>query len=373
MSARGFTLVELLVASVVSLVVLAAAVALAGAAQRVFVVEPAAIDTARRLHAATDALTQALGGAGGDQAVSEGLAALASGVPTVWPLFDLAGASGPTFHAVRVVRGLRRGVGRLAVDQPSPSESLTLASAPCPQDADLCGFAPDDVVAVFDGRGAFDLVELAAVAPALMRLTPRTALARAYPAGSWVVAVRVDRFGLVAQPDGSHTLTRVTSAGAREPMVDGIVSLAFRVWGHGAPPRLLDRTSGRGVSQYGPMPPAAAEADPAGVFAVGEHCLAARDVTGPYSLLAALGPDPLHELVPAMLDDGPWCPQAWAPDAYDADLFRVRRVDIHLRVGALADEVRGAAGLRFARGGTATDPAKWVIDRSLVTSVAVTP
>jgi hypothetical protein len=121
------------------------------------------------------------------------------------------------------------------------------------------------------------------------------------------------------------------------------------------------------------MPPAPAEPDPLGVFADGEHCVAARGAAGPYSLLPALGPDPLHEVTAAVLDDGPWCPHAWSADAYDADLFRIRRVDIHLRVAVLADEFRGAAGVRFSRGGTATDPSAWVADRTLVTSVAVMP
>jgi hypothetical protein len=50
----------------------------------------------------------------------------------------------------------------------------------------------------------------------------------------------------------------------------------------------------------------------------------------------ALGP-PAGQLVALgrnELTDGPWCTDASVPDAFDADLLRIRRVDVHLGGGA---------------------------------------
>jgi hypothetical protein len=52
-----------------------------------------------------------------------------------------------------------------------------------------------------------------------------------------------------------------------------------------------------------------------------------------------------------MLTDGPWCPDAANLMRYDADLLRIRRVRIKLRVQA-PETMRGPAGVLFRRAGT---------------------
>ena len=94
MSPRGFTLVELLVASLLTLLVVAAAVAMASSARQAFVVEPAALDTVRRVREGTDALAAALAGAGGGPVVGDGVSSFAANVPIVRPLTALTGAPG---------------------------------------------------------------------------------------------------------------------------------------------------------------------------------------------------------------------------------------------------------------------------------------
>jgi hypothetical protein len=61
----------------------------------------------------------------------------------------------------------------------------------------------------------------------------------------------------------------------------------------------------------------------------------------------------LVELTPALLTDGPWCPDAGSPNRFDADLLRVRRVQVSLRVQSALASLRGPAGSLFTRGGTA--------------------
>jgi hypothetical protein len=80
--------------------------------------------------------------------------------------------------------------------------------------------------------------------------------------------------------------------------------------------------------------------------------------------------DPLVDLDPARLTDGPWCPDAASPARYDADLLRIRRVRVTLRLQAAAAALRGI-GPRFARPGTSSDGTRVVPDVQV--SFDVTP
>ena len=376
MSARGFTLVELLVASLLTLLVVAAAVAMAASARQAFAVEPAALDTVRRVREGIDALAAALAGAGGGHAAGDGVSSFASGVPIVRPLTALTGAAGSRFAALGTLRAIEGGLGRLAAAQPGPAGSLTLdrVASACALTTAVCGFGVGDVAAVFDGRGHYDVFQVVEVSDALGRITPGAPLGYAYGAGAWVLAVRADRFGVLPQADGSQALTRITWSGAREPMVDGVVDLEFRVWGRALAPEIRDAATGPGVAQYGLPPPGPLEPDPDNVFTTGAHCMVARAGPAPLSRLASYEPeaDGLVRFEPGDFSDGPWCPYDGSPGAYDADLHRISRVDIRLRVEVQSAEFRGPAGRLFTRGGTAARNApKWVLDRTLVASVAV--
>lgn len=371
MSAHGFTLVELLIAVLISLLVSAGALALAGIARTAFTVEPATMETVRRLREGADALTAAVASAGGDRAIGEDALALSGSLPPV-RLLITAGA----FSGMSVTRAVQGGRGRLSVDQPGPADSLTLhmTDGLCPRSGDVCGFSVGDVASVFDARGHSDVFVVAAVSATLGRITPRAPLAFAYATGAWVVAVRHEQFVLVAQPDGSQTLTRVTAAGAREPLVDGVAGLALQAWGEPAPPQLLDGVDVPGFAQYGLPPPPADEIDPERIFADGAHCLVSRSAAGVASTLLAHAPaeDGLMRLSAADFEDGPWCPHPDAVNRFDADWYRLRRVDLQLRVEVMSAEHRGVAGLLFVRDGTAThDAPRWVRDRGIRTSVAV--
>ena len=59
------------------------------------------------------------------------------------------------------------------------------------------------------------------------------------------------------------------------------------------------------------------------------------------------------ELNPAVFTDGPWCPNAVAPNRFDADLLRIRKIHITVRVQSALASLRGPAGSLFLKGGTA--------------------
>jgi hypothetical protein len=90
-----------------------------------------------------------------------------------------------------------------------------------------------------------------------------------------------------------------------------------------------------------------------------------------------LGP-PESGLVPltsSMLTDGPWCPGAGAPNRFDADLLRVRRVRVRLRLQAGDPSLRGQVASTTERAwfrvaGTARDPYRLVPDLEVQFDVA---
>jgi prepilin-type N-terminal cleavage/methylation domain-containing protein len=373
MSERGFTLAELLVASLIALFVSAGALVLASAARTALTVEPASTDTVRRLREGADVIAAAIAGAGGERGIGDDTSSLSAFVPIV-RLADVSGAG--AFSELLVLRGVQGGRGRLAADQPGPAGSLTLDTADglCPRTGDVCGFSVGDVAVAFDARGHFDVLIVGAVSEPLARIAPRAPLTYAYPAGGWVVAVRQERLLLAPQPGGARTLTRLTAAGAREPILDGVTGLRLDAWGVAAPPSLHASTGRPGYARYGlaPLPPDAI--DPEGIFPNGAHCLAWQESGTLHTTLAARPPqdDGLALLAPSDLDDGPWCPHDDSPDRFDADWFRVRRIDVDLQVEVLSAEFRGPPGALFARGGTGThDAPRWVRDRAVRFSVAV--
>jgi len=372
MSERGFTLVELLVASVIAAMVAGGALLVARAAHTALAVEPASMDTVRRLREGADAIAAAVASAGGERGIGQARGDLADGLPVLRLLAD---EGGDGFNGLVITRAIRGGRGQLVEDQPGPGGSLMLATTDglCPRTEVVCGFRDGDVAAVFDGRGHVDVFVVGAVSEALARIAPRAPLEYAYRAGAWVVEVRHERLVLLRQPDGGQTLTRFTAAGAREPIVDGVVRLDIRVWGRAEPPAVYGFADDR-FAQYGLLPPGPGDVDTEGIFVVGAHCMAAHEDGVLRSILPARASDGdgLVELRPADMNDGPWCPHEAAPARFDADWFRLRRLDVFLQVEVLPAELRGPAGALFARGGAAAhDAPRWVHDRALAFSVRV--
>jgi type II secretory pathway pseudopilin PulG len=155
------------------------------------------------------------------------------------------------------------------------------------------------------------------------------------------------------------------------PVVDNVVGLSFDYYGDPQPPTMRKALA----DPVGPWttygaPPAASAVAP---FAAGENCTFVNDGSPlPAPRLAAFGrsDEPLVKLTVAELTDGPWCPDDGAAARWDADLLRVRRVGVTLRVQAAMASLRGPAGLLFANGGTARSAVKWVPDQEIRFDVA---
>jgi hypothetical protein len=66
-----------------------------------------------------------------------------------------------------------------------------------------------------------------------------------------------------------------------------------------------------------------------------------------------------------MLVDGPWCPDEARANRFDADLLRIRRIRVHLRVQTVSAALRGPAGLLFMRAGTSNSAERFVPDQEI--------
>jgi hypothetical protein len=129
---------------------------------------------------------------------------------------------------------------------------------------------------------------------------------------------------------------------------------------------------------YGPQPPSLDVTQspwPAGenctwLTSGGEHVtrLATFGATSTASA-GGSGGTGLVKLTAAQLTDGPWCPDSASGHRYDADLLRIRRVRVTLRLQTGNAALRGplAAGREalFVNPGTAKSAALTVADQSI--------
>jgi hypothetical protein len=162
-----------------------------------------------------------------------------------------------------------------------------------------------------------------------------------------VVEVESVRVSLAKQPDGSKSLVRTPAFATSQPVVDGLIDLGISLWGEAAAPQVTwDGTEG--WASYGPGPPDAAFQDAQAAWPAGESCVTTRTALAPHSRLVDLGPPgTLVLLTRSLLSDGPWC-AGGATGSYDADLIRLRRVDISMTFAPLAVMLPARASIRRA-------------------------
>jgi type II secretory pathway pseudopilin PulG len=223
---QGFTLVELLIALGITLAIGGAIAALAPPARMAFERVPAELELQQRGRAALEMLTNAVRAAGQDVAAAYSLGTMADMFPAI-TLGD-PDESGTLFGSLRAIVPVANAAqGLLESDQASATGPMTLAISPCPNVKDVCGFTPGAAAVVVDAAGHFEVFVISATSPGARRLTPDRALSRAYAAGSVVVEIEESTFRLDQQADGSFSLIRETAAGAVQPIVDFLSSLAF--------------------------------------------------------------------------------------------------------------------------------------------------
>lgn len=371
MSDRGFTLVELLVAALLTLVVLAIAFGVVGPARASFDRDAAGSDVAQRLRVGLQALADDVRGAGAGAALA-GHIRLPDSVPVVEPLASLDGteASDGNLHALRIVTiSATAAQSRLREPVTAATGPIRLRPPPiCSSASAVCGFDAGATVMIFDETATYDLVDIHAIDSFDLSLVPASPLVGRYRADATLAAADIVTYGLAPEEAGGQRLVKVTAAGAAMPLLDHVVEFAVSVYGTAVPPALA--VEGRPPA-YGPRPPPLGEDDDRDPWGAGENCTIALGEDGRrVARLPELGTEgQLVPLTPDMLRDGPWCPGDGSPRRFDADLLRIRRVDLRVRVEVASAMLRGPAGALFRRAGQGGRASAWVPDGELRLSI----
>ncbi len=376
---KGFTLVELIVAMAITLTITAATLALVGPAHDAFQVQPEAADLQQRARVGVDALQRDLLMAGAGMYAAGFVGPLRQVLAPVLP-YRAFGSSPDTARGVyfrpdaisllfvpstasqtRLAAPLAAGALDLAIENS--------ASCPAPTVTQVCGFAADDQLLVFDraSEWAAFTVDRVGGAGLTLRGTPS---AHRFELHSSVTEVRAVMYSL--RPDaasGAFQLARADGFDPMQPVLDHLVNLEFRYFGEPEPPHVLDEAEIPLRASYGPAPPPIEQ--PLAGWPAGENCTFALVDGRHQTRLSALGPaGTLVELTPALLTDGPWCPDASGRNRFDADLLRIRRVRFTIRLQTALQSLRGPAGVLFMNGGRARAGGRYVPDLEIQLDVS---
>jgi hypothetical protein len=381
----GFSLVEALVATAIIVSVAAGVLSVLNPAHGVFSTQSEAADMQQRLRTGVDTLTRDLRSAGAG-AYSGALAGSLGGYFA--PIMPFRRALDSTLsddpgvfkgNAITILYVPSTAVQTvLRSDMPTASSPVLISTeSGCPKTQTgsvdpSCGFkARATKAAIFDGTGAFDMLDITSVDVGLQALDfqPQGALSKAYLGSSSkhltkVVEISSHLYYLntltrqLIHHDGFSTAT---------PVLDNLVGLDFEYYGDPSPPAFARPGKDRMVT-YGPAPPAPGISQ-AG-FAPGENCTWRVSGGVQVTRLAVLGNAAgLIRLNASQLTDGPWCPDEVSMNRYDADLLRIRKVRVTLRVQSGNDAVRGSLttgnDALFANRGSALSRAQTVPDRSV--------
>jgi hypothetical protein len=366
----GFTVMELAVASLIMITVTGAVFSLMNPSQGMFQVQPEVSDLQQRLRVGVDTLQKDLVMAGAGTYAGEKAGALNYFIAPIMPYVAFGDVTDPSKGVY-----FRDDVISLVYVPPTPSQTTIAEGMPeksvemkvnkqpnCPpvKGEELCGFDPGDHAIIFDDSGNWDMFTITQVQDPAIHMQHRDdAFSVKYETNSAMTEIVTAMYYFKPAGAGGTGLQLMYYDGWNTdlPVVDNVVKLQFRYFGEPQPPRLTGKplaTPPGPWTTYGPVPPLLGVVK--GTYPAGENCTFKLDAGQQVPRLAVLGDGGIAqvELTKADLTDGPWCPAEDKPNRFDADLLRVRRVRVTLRVQAALASMRGPASLLFMNGGTAT-------------------
>jgi type II secretory pathway pseudopilin PulG len=350
-TSSGFGLLELLVSMAITLLVTGAIVQLLNPSRAAAQVQPEAQDMQQRMRVATDALFKELAVAGAGPYLGATTGSLGQFVPAILP--RVLGANAPDAAGAAFDDRITIIHVPDTASQTTTSAALADAGAPlvvvqapgCPIAAPACGFSADEEALVFDRLGSFDLFTVSGVAGNAAQLELRAeVMSTSYPAG--VVAARVESRSYYLDASAKELKVYDDGSGAAVPLVDNVVGLAFEYFGDPLPPTRPKPPAGTANCLY----------DAKGTYLGGVMTTMAGD--------GSLAPLPL-----SMFTDGPWC--GGGTNLFDADLLRIRRVRVTIRIQTPLAALRGRDPLLFSNHGTSREGQRFLPD--LVSTFSVTP
>jgi prepilin-type N-terminal cleavage/methylation domain-containing protein len=378
-SSDGFTAIELLISTALFGVLAGAVFAVVQPARDMMIVQPEVQDVQQRLRFGVSTLHRAIAFAG---------AATTTGV-----------YSGAAFQASAAIRPYRIGdrnpdpaqnvfyrpdvltviaVSNDAIPARIRTVTVTGTSAfvevePNCAGASACGFPVGARVAAIDvtGRTWFGTVrgvQGTSVEVEGADIDPFTTAAT----GALLVVIDQATYASgIDKTTGTPRITVYDGHLSESPLVDHVIRFAVQYVGDPVPPAvpMEDDLAPWVTANYGPPPPGVSVDVDGDSWPAGENCTFALLDGVHVARLPRLAGDAPVLIPPAMLTDGPWCPDAMSPNRFDADLLRIRRVDIVLRVQVAFAWMRGPASLRFLNGGTGGRHSRLVPDQEIRFSV----
>jgi hypothetical protein len=388
---HGFSLVEMTIAMGLTMVVVASVFSIMNPAQGAFAVEPEVADMQQRLRVAEDTLFKDLVMAGAGAYIGGQTGSLNYFFAPVLPFRQGAVGDAPNGSFARHGGPPDTTDTITVIYVPSTTVQTTLRTAvigggplhvnresDCPAGQGLCGFKVGMTVLIFDNNGNYDTFTINSVADAAGDITvnkPADAATTTYAVGSKVVQA-ISRTYFLKKNSAARLYQLVSydgSTGPDLPVVDNVVDLSFEYWGDPNPPLRTTKPLTDPVgpwTTYGPKPPVAGLKPTA--YPAGENCvfLLSPPETGlPAPRLALLpsgtNSNTLVKLTEAQVTDGPWCPDVASANRFDADLLRIRKIAVNVRVQAALSAMRGPASVLFRYGGTSTSATRWIPDQEL--------
>jgi prepilin-type N-terminal cleavage/methylation domain-containing protein len=383
----GFTLAEMMIASAIMLTVTAAVFSLMNPAQGIYKAQPEVSDEQQRLRVGVDTLTKDLVMAGAGTYAGSSAGSLFNYFAPIMPYRMGDQTDDPTsgvYYRVDAITLLyvppTPSQTTISDAMPRDSQELKVNAQPnCPKNKQdqLCGFEDGMRALIFDPNGGWDPITITQVQDPALHLQHDGKLSQAYAAGSWITQLSAHTYYLKTDvATNTYQLMHYDGYKTDLPIVDNVVKLEFSYFGEPQPPTLIPGKSLTDTvgpwTTYGPKPPVIGVNNPSDSWGAGENCafVVQNGAQVPRMAVLAAGTSQV-ELPGNLLKDGPWCPDDQYARRFDADLLRIRRVRVRLRVQVALASLRGPAGVLFTRGGTANSGERYVPDQQI--SFDVTP
>jgi type II secretory pathway pseudopilin PulG len=375
-SAHGFTVVELIVTTGLVCLLAGTLLTLTRPAQEFLSVQPEAQDLQQRLRVSAAALQRRLEHAGAGPAAGALTGPLLQYVAAVYPY--RLGERRPDAPAVLYRTDalsllhvpLAAASARIRSVTPAGDVAYVEVEPNCVEpSSEPCGFADAERVIVFDraGRAWVGTVTdvngfVITVASSWIDVGVDLSAAVMVPVELSVYSLGIDR------ATGASRLMRYDGRLTELPVADHVIGLQFEYFVDPVPPLMIEEND---PPTYGPIPPPWDVDRSRDAWPPGENCTFLVEAERHRPRLAALeSGGQLVQAAGALFTDGPWCPDALAPNRFDADLFRVRRIDVVIRVQAALRQFRGRDPLRFRNPGVAIPVAQGVPDQDIRFSVS---
>jgi hypothetical protein len=337
----GWSLVEVLISMLISLVITTAAFAVAAAHVGMARTQPVAIDLQQRARGGAELLYRDLQLAGAGPSYGPWPGPLRNAFAPIVPRrMGLQDSDAPTVARADAITIMYAAptIAQSAVRQALAAGGSTLFvdhGPQCPPGDLLCALATGASVVVFDRIGHFDFFTVTSTALDSAQLRQWQASHSSYPyaPGAAVMEAASHTYYFDAK---NRQLRHFDGYLTDIPVVDEVVGVTFEYEGDASPPRA-------------PQPPLGTA-----------NCL--YDATG--ALWPGLVTLPAHDgslatLPLSVLSDGPWCGDG--DNSFDADLLRIRQVRVTLRLQAGNDMMRGKSA-DFALAGKSVNSRQLVPD-----------